>query len=131
MMWGIYIHLILCGPMDCSLPGSSVHRIFQARILEWVATSYPRDLPDPGIKPVSLVSLALASGFFIISTTWEASYIYTHPQCNTTQPLKKKIVICSNMDGLGGHYTNKGSYNQSYGFSRSHVWILELDHNEG
>ena len=27
----------LCDPMDCSLPGSSVHGIFQARILEWVA----------------------------------------------------------------------------------------------
>ena len=26
-----------CNPMDCSLPGSSVHRIFQTRILEWVA----------------------------------------------------------------------------------------------
>ena len=39
----------LCDPMDCSLPGSSVHRIFQARILEWVAisssrgSSWPRD----------------------------------------------------------------------------------------
>ena len=30
-------------PMDCSLPGSSVHRIFQARILEWVAMSYSRN----------------------------------------------------------------------------------------
>ena len=29
--------LTLCNPMDCSLPGSSVHRIFKARILEWVA----------------------------------------------------------------------------------------------
>ena len=29
-------------PMDCSSPGSSVHGNFQARILEWVATSYPR-----------------------------------------------------------------------------------------
>ena len=29
----------LCNPMDCSLPGSSVHGIFQARILEWVAIS--------------------------------------------------------------------------------------------
>ena len=29
----------LCDPMDCSLPGSSVHGIFQARILEWVAIS--------------------------------------------------------------------------------------------
>ena len=29
--------------MDCSPPGSSVHRIFQARILEWVAISFSRD----------------------------------------------------------------------------------------
>ena len=34
--------LTLCDPMDCSPPGSSVHGIFQARILEWVATSYSR-----------------------------------------------------------------------------------------
>ena len=32
--------LTLCDPIDCSLPGSSVHGIFQARILEWVAISY-------------------------------------------------------------------------------------------
>ena len=30
----------LCDPMNCRLPGSSVHEIFQARILEWVAISY-------------------------------------------------------------------------------------------
>ena len=41
--------LILCDPMDCSLPGFSVHGIFLARILEWVAISFswrssqPRD----------------------------------------------------------------------------------------
>ena len=29
----------LCNPMDCSLPGSSIHGIFQARVLEWVAIS--------------------------------------------------------------------------------------------
>ena len=42
-------------PMDCSLPGSSIHGISQARIPEWVAISSPRDLPDPGIKPKSPV----------------------------------------------------------------------------
>ena len=41
----------LCEPMDCSLPGSSVHGIFQARILEWVAISFSRNLPNPGIEP--------------------------------------------------------------------------------
>ena len=39
--------------MDCSLPSSSVSGIFQARILEWVAISFPGDIPDPGIKPRS------------------------------------------------------------------------------
>ena len=34
--------LTLCDPMDCSLPGSSIHGIFQARILEWVAISFSR-----------------------------------------------------------------------------------------
>ena len=32
--------LTLCDPMDCSSPGSSVHGILQARILEWVAISF-------------------------------------------------------------------------------------------
>ena len=50
--------------MDCSLPGFSVRGIFQARILEWVAISSSRDLPDPGIEPGSPVSPALAGGFF-------------------------------------------------------------------
>ena len=44
----------LCNPMDCSLPGSSVYRILQARILEWVAISFSRGgLPNPGIEPES------------------------------------------------------------------------------
>ena len=44
----------LCDPMDCGPPGSSVHGILQARILEWVAISFSRDLPDPGFIPGSL-----------------------------------------------------------------------------
>jgi len=39
--------------MDYSQPDSSVRGILQARILEWVAIPFSRDLPDPGIKPVS------------------------------------------------------------------------------
>ena len=37
--------LVLCDPIDCSLPGSSVHGILQVRILKWAA------IPDPGIEP--------------------------------------------------------------------------------
>ena len=39
----------LCDPMDCSLPGSSLHGILQARVLEWLPFSLPEDLPDPGM----------------------------------------------------------------------------------
>ena len=37
----------LCDPMDCRLPGSSVHGIFQARVLEWVAISFYRGSSQP------------------------------------------------------------------------------------
>ena len=47
--------------MDCSPPGSSVHGISQAKLLEWVAISFSGDLPDPEIKPTAS---ALAGGFF-------------------------------------------------------------------
>ena len=58
--------LTLCNPMDCSPQGSFVHeisleisRIFQATILEWVATPSSEDLPHPGIKPASPTAPAL------------------------------------------------------------------------
>ena len=49
-----------CDPVDCSLPGSSVHGILQAKILEWVAFS--RGSSHPGFKAMSSV---LVDRFFI------------------------------------------------------------------
>ena len=50
--------LTLCNSVDCSLPGSSVHGILQARTLTWVAIPFSwvgggGNLPEPGIKPGS------------------------------------------------------------------------------
>ena len=45
--------LTLCDPMDCSLSSSSIHGIFQARVLEWIGIPFSGDLPDPGIEPRS------------------------------------------------------------------------------
>ena len=42
--------LTLCDPTDGSLPGFSVHGVSQARILEWAAILFSRDLPNPGIE---------------------------------------------------------------------------------
>ena len=54
--------------MDCSPPGSSVHGILQARILEWVAFPSPGELPDPGIEPGS--------------PTWWADSLPFEPPCH-------------------------------------------------
>ena len=69
----------LCDPMDCSPPGSSVHEVLQARILEWVPMPSSRESPNPGMKPVFLISPALAGRcfffvvlFFTTSASWEA-----------------------------------------------------------
>ena len=39
--------LTLSDPMDCSVPGSSIHGIFQARVLEWAAIAFSRVKPEP------------------------------------------------------------------------------------
>ena len=52
-------------PMDCSLPGSSVHWIFRARMLDWVAISFWGGLPNPEFEPAS--SALAGTGL-----TWEA-----------------------------------------------------------
>ena len=53
----------------------------------------PGDLPDPGIKPMSLISPALADGFFTTSTTWEAlNQLYVYSK-NTQKNYQKKIFM--------------------------------------
>ena len=63
-------------PMDCSPPGSSLHGILQARILEWWPVPLEGDPPNPGIELASLMSPALAGEFFTTSTAWEASQLF-------------------------------------------------------
>ena len=65
--------LTLCSLMNCSLPGSSVHGIFQARILEWVAMFYFRGSYQPRDRTRVFSFSILASRFFTTSVTWEAS----------------------------------------------------------
>ena len=64
--------LILCNPMDCSPPGSSVHGILQARILEWVAIPFSRGSSQP--RDWTWVS-CIAGGFFTVWATREAPEI--------------------------------------------------------
>ena len=66
--------LTLCGPMDSSLPGSSVYVVLQESILEWVAMP-SGNRPHSGIKSASP---ALAGRFFITELPGKPVYSYTH-----------------------------------------------------
>ena len=62
----------LCNPVDCSPPGSSVHEILQARILEWVAVPSSKvSSQSRNWTCVSYVSPALAGRFFTTSASWK------------------------------------------------------------
>ena len=89
---------ILCDPMDCSPPGSSVHGILQARILEWVAMSSSRGSSQPRDRTHLFCSSCTACKFFTAEplgkphpwlvgvytgiTTWQ----YLHTPCNPGIP---------------------------------------------
>ena len=64
--------LILCDPVNRSPPGSSVHEILQARILEWVAVTLLQGIfPTQGSNLCVLHLLHQQAGFFPTSATWE------------------------------------------------------------
>jgi len=78
--------------MDCSLPGSSVHGIFQERILAWVAGPSSRDFPDPAIKPKSPASPALQADSY-------SRLLYPSPR-DLPDPGNKPISSALQADSL-------------------------------
>ena len=76
-----HLCLTLCDPMDCSLPGSSVHGIFQAIVLEWIAISFSRgsSRPRDRTRVSHIVDRRL--------TVWATGEIYIHMQKSETVPL--------------------------------------------
>ena len=112
-------HAILCDPMDCSLPSSSVCGIFQARILEWVAisssrrSSQPRDwthvscilagrfftTEPPGKYLCDLSSVQLLSRVWLFATPWTAAHQASLSITNSWSLLKlmsSKLMMPSN-----------------------------------
>ena len=81
--------LTLCHPKDCNPPGSSVHGILQARILEWVALHFSRGSSPP--RDWTCVS-CIASRFYTIWATKEAqSYSYSMPKFMETWIFKTLV----------------------------------------
>ena len=82
----------LCNPMDCNLPAFSVHGILQGRILKWVAMLSSRDLSNPGIKPISPESPALAGRFFTAEPPRKPIAILTMSLLNTSDHFYRREV---------------------------------------
>ena len=61
----------LFDPLNCNPPGSSVHKIFQARILGWLTIPSPGDLPYLGMEPMSFGS-CIGGQVLYHNATWEA-----------------------------------------------------------
>ena len=75
--------LTLCDPMDCSLPGLSVHGIFQARVLEWVAISFSMGSSQP--KDRTWVSCTAGWHF----TIWATREVLRNSQFSTNSFLTR------------------------------------------
>ena len=82
---------ILCDPMDCSPPGSSVHRILQARIFKWVAMPSSREAPS---KHTKLTSCEESSCFFFFLIDLLNCFICSPIFRNSKKAKKKKKKIC-------------------------------------
>ena len=81
--------------MDCCPQGSSVQETCQSRILEWVAISFPGDIPDPGIKPGSptLPADSLQSELLEAQVTVTCSFLIPHCTLYTKRAEKVSSVF--------------------------------------
>ena len=77
----------LCDPMDCSPPGSSVHGILQARILEWVAMPSSRGSSRPRDRTCISCGSCTAGGFFTAEPMGKPWCTYLHV-ANLCEPVK-------------------------------------------
>ena len=84
-------------PMDCSLPGSSVHRIFQARVLEWDAIAFSVR------QPISLHTREKTSILFELSLFWSFPHYFTildAVELNINIDVVNPYAIISFLDAL-------------------------------
>ena len=143
----------LCNPVNCSLPGSSVCGILQARILEWVALCpAPGNLPDPGIEPCissllglspTLTSIPIIPPLWVITEPWAdslcsqqlpASYLlYTtcyslslsHPLLPSLRP--QVLSLCQHLYSCPEHrFICTACLDSTYVRSFSSLWLTSL-----
>ena len=85
----------LCNSMDCSPPGSSIPDISRQEYWSGLPWPPPGDLPHPGIKPMSLMSPALAGGFFTTGYLGIPDHYYSYyPYSNCPNRIQMDKLFC-------------------------------------
>ena len=119
--------LTLCNPMDCSLPGSSVQEISQARILEWVANFFSRR----SLWSSDRTHVSCIGRFFTIWATREANSPGSHGQylvskiCEYYSPMKGTRALWGNGWLQGCRREVQDDPGTSWGVTkRCGVWLL-------
>ena len=113
-----------CDPMDCSLPGSSVHGILRARILEWVAMPSSRG----SSRPKDRTCISCTPGrFFTTEPTWNTppspQPIYMSPSKFPISIRMRCAVLCCRFSRLcATPWTVAHQAPLSTGFSRQEYW---------
>ena len=82
--------LTLCNPMDCSLPGSSVHGIFQAIVLEWIAISFSKESSRP--RDQTQVSHIIDRHFTVCDLSQKAEKQY-YPSLNVNVKSLSRVRL--------------------------------------
>ena len=85
--------LTFCDLMDCSLPGSSVHGIFQARILERVAISSSRGSPGPRDQTQVCCISYIAGGFFTAEPSGKPYFVYSSVYMRRRQRQATPVLL--------------------------------------
>ena len=68
----------------------------------------PGDLPDPGVEPMSLMSPALAGGFFTTNATWEALSVVYNKHNAAAKSLQSCPTLCDPIDGSPPGFSSPG-----------------------
>ena len=135
----------VCNPMDCSLPGFSIHRIFQARVLEEELKSLLMKVKEESdqvglklnIQKMKIMAFGPITSREIDGETVEtvSDFIFLGCQITADGDCSNEIKRClllgrkvmTNLDGIfkkqRHYFANKGPSGQGYGFSSGHVWM--------
>ena len=130
---------VLCDPIDCSPPGSSVHGILQAKILEWVACPPPDGLSNPGIKYHKHTAAAAAKpfqscptlcdpidgsppGFPVPGTLQARTLEWVAISFSSAWKWKVKVKSLRRVQLLATPWTAAYQAPRSMGFSRQEYW---------